>query len=79
MFGGRNYCWAQQCILRINVIHVVAEPVYPIVKVSHGCSECLNRWYPYLYADNANNAESNTYYTLHTKMLAHVKIYVLLP
>lgn len=42
---------------------MMSEQVYPIVKVYHGYSEYLNRWHPYLYADNANNAESNIYYT----------------
>ena len=41
----------------------MAEHVYPTVKVDHGCSEYLNGWYPYLYGDNANNAESNMYFT----------------
>lgn len=41
----------------------MAEHVYPIVKFYHGCSEYLNEWCPYLYADNTTNAESNMYYT----------------
>ena len=62
MFGDRNDCWAPQCTLRIKVC-VTAEHVYPIIKVCPGCSEYLNERYSYLYTDNANNAESNMYYT----------------